>query len=100
MRITVEPNHPLAEILGKKLLGIEIVPQQEQTKMVSRAIKDAVKWVKEKETNDEDILKALKFYANKDNYWDQVEYGPGTISVIHMDMGERATEIIKKWKKE
>ena len=45
---TVEPNHPLAEILVKKLFGIEIAPRREQTKMVNRAIKAAVQWVEAK----------------------------------------------------
>ena len=40
----IKGNHPLAEILGKKLLGIEIVPKDEQAKMVNRAIKAAVEW--------------------------------------------------------
>jgi hypothetical protein len=45
----VKGNHPLAEILGKKLLGIEIVPKEEQVKMVNRAIKAAVEWVDKRE---------------------------------------------------
>ncbi len=44
MSINVKPNHPLAEILAKKLFSIEIVPQKEQTRMVNRAIKAAVQW--------------------------------------------------------
>ena len=42
MSINVKPNHPLAELLAKKLFGIEGVPVKEQTKMVNRAIKAAV----------------------------------------------------------
>lgn len=45
--ITVQPNHPLAELLACKLFGIEGVPQKEQTRMVNRAIKAAVKWYEE-----------------------------------------------------
>ena len=41
---TVQPNHPLAELLGRQLIGIEIVPKKEQTLMVKRAIQTAVKW--------------------------------------------------------
>ncbi len=42
--MNVPPNHPLAELLATLLLGIEVVPQKEQRKMVTRAIKEAVKW--------------------------------------------------------
>ena len=45
----VEPNHPLAEILAKKLIGIEVVPQEEQRRMVKAAIRAAVEWAKENE---------------------------------------------------
>lgn len=43
--VTVKGNHPLAEILAKKLFGIETVPAAEQRRMVNRAIKAAVKYV-------------------------------------------------------
>ena len=42
----VKGNHPVAEILAKKLSGIEIVPAAEQRKMVNRAIKAAVEYLK------------------------------------------------------
>lgn len=38
----VKGNHPLAEILAKKLFGISDVPRAEQRKMVRRAIKAGV----------------------------------------------------------
>lgn len=38
----MEPNHPLAELLAKKLMGIEVVSPQEQRKMVHEAIRAAV----------------------------------------------------------
>jgi len=41
-------QHPLTEILGKKLLGIESVPKEEQSKMVGRAIKAAVEFYENK----------------------------------------------------
>lgn len=44
----VNGNHPMAEILGKKLFGIESVPKEEQKRMISRAIKEAVKMYDEK----------------------------------------------------
>ncbi len=40
----VKPNHPLQELLGKLLFGIEVVPVAEQRRMVNRACKEAVKW--------------------------------------------------------
>ena len=40
----VKGNHPLAEVIAKKLSGISIVPLSEQNKMVSRACMAAVKW--------------------------------------------------------
>lgn len=43
MSIVVK-THPLAEILAKKLFGIEGVPKSEQTKMVRRSIKAAVEF--------------------------------------------------------
>ncbi|MCP3921694.1 MAG: hypothetical protein GY714_03825 [Desulfobacterales bacterium] len=43
MSITVK-KHPLAEILSKKLFGIETVPVKEQKRMVNRAIKAAVEY--------------------------------------------------------
>jgi len=43
---SVEPHHPLAELLGQLLHGIEIVPPKEQGRMVSRACREAVKWHK------------------------------------------------------
>ena len=40
--------HPLAEILSRKLLGIESVPKEEQTKMIQRAILAGVNYHTEK----------------------------------------------------
>jgi hypothetical protein len=37
-------HHPLAELLARKLSGIESVPPKEQTRMVNRAIRAAVQW--------------------------------------------------------
>ena len=42
--MNVKGNHPLAEILAKKLFSIETVPAMEQAKMVRRAIKAAVEY--------------------------------------------------------
>ena len=43
----VKGNHPLAEIIAKKLFSIENVPKEEQRKMVQRAIKAAIKYHEE-----------------------------------------------------
>lgn len=64
--MVIKGNHPLAEILAKKLFGIESVPPKEQTIMVRRAINAAVEWY---ETQIKLMDKALEFYANEDN-WD------------------------------
>ena len=43
--MNVQPNHSLAELLGCRLMGIEIVPKKEQTAMVKGAIRAALGWV-------------------------------------------------------
>ncbi len=45
-------KHPLAEILSKKLFGIENVPKKEISMMVYRAIKAAVKYHDAKMENE------------------------------------------------
>lgn len=47
----VKGNHPLAEIIAKKLFGIEQdgIPKEYRTKMVRSAVKSAVKWSDDKE---------------------------------------------------
>ena len=40
----VKGNHPLAEIIAKKLFGISSVPKAEQDKMINRACKEAVEY--------------------------------------------------------
>ncbi len=42
--MNVKGNHPLSEIIAKKLFGIETVPPREAAKMVSRACRAAVEW--------------------------------------------------------
>ena len=41
-------THPLAEIIARKLSGIDTVPPTEQRRMVSRAITAAVKYHEDK----------------------------------------------------
>jgi hypothetical protein len=43
-------SNPLAEILSKKLMGIENVPKAEMTKMVNRAIKAAIEYTNQNDT--------------------------------------------------
>lgn len=40
----VKSNHPLAEILAKKLFGFEGVPVVEQKRMINRAISAAIEY--------------------------------------------------------
>ena len=44
----VSPHHPLAELLAKKLSGVECVPFREQQRMVQGAIRAAVAWHEER----------------------------------------------------
>jgi len=44
--MTVKGNHPLAEILAKKLFSLESVPIKEQHRMLNRAIKAGVEYHK------------------------------------------------------
>ena len=55
-RMKVKGNHPLTELLAKKLFGISGVPKEEQERMVSRAIRAAVKWHEERVGQYEDQL--------------------------------------------
>ena len=41
---TVKGNHPLSEIIAKKLFGIKSVPPLEAERMISRACRAAVEW--------------------------------------------------------
>ena len=40
----VNGNHPLAEVIAKKLFGITTVQKDEQERMINRACKAAVEW--------------------------------------------------------
>jgi hypothetical protein len=44
----VKGNHPLAEVIAKKLFSIESVPNDEKRRMVNSACNAAVKWHEEK----------------------------------------------------
>ena len=59
-KMNIQPNHPLAELLGCKLMGIEIVPKKEQTAMVKGAIRAALRWVKDYESLKETQITELE----------------------------------------
>lgn len=42
--MNVKGNHPLAEVISRKLFGIGNVPKAEQDRMINRAIKAAIEW--------------------------------------------------------
>jgi hypothetical protein len=44
LRMEVRGNHPLAEIIAKKLFAISVVPADEAEEMISRAARAAVEW--------------------------------------------------------
>ena len=46
INMNVKPHHPLQEILACALFGIEGMPQKEQRKMVQKATKAALEYVK------------------------------------------------------
>ena len=48
----VKGNHPLAEIIARKLSGITMVPPIEAEKMVGRACKAAVEWYENNPTKE------------------------------------------------
>ena len=57
---TVQPDYPLAEILAGKLMGIEVVPVKEASKMVRNAVKAAIEWAIELQTSRDALLKACE----------------------------------------
>lgn len=70
MSKTVEPNHPLVEMLARKLSGIEGVPPKEAKKMVGRAMTSAEKWARklQAELDKERIAsKKLQIEINRRN---------------------------------
>lgn len=61
----VKGNHPLAEIIAKKLFSIESVPAAEQRKMVNRACKAAVEYNQQLEQQLKVMLKYAEMYKNR-----------------------------------
>lgn len=57
--ISVQPHHPLAELLAKCLFGIEIIPPKYIKREVNRAIREAVKWHEKDVEQMKDILKEI-----------------------------------------
>ena len=72
--------HPLGEILSRKLFGIETVPKAEQTKMVRRAIKAAMKFYDEQLPKS--ITKDGKEVKTGDTVWVMGSLKSHTATVI------------------
>ena len=53
MSIVVKGNHPLAEIIARKLFGINSVSNKERDAMVSRCVKEACCYVERLESDNE-----------------------------------------------
>ena len=61
----VKGNHPLAEILAKKLFSIETVPAKEQKRMVNRAINAGVEYHKAEIKKLENANETLSFQTSE-----------------------------------
>lgn len=53
-------THPLADIIAKRLFGIETVPVKEQRKMVNRAVKSACEYHDSKITDKEGLVEMIR----------------------------------------
>ena len=88
--MTVKGNHPLAEIIARKLIGIESVPSAEQRKMVNRAVKAAVEYHEAELESKRKII----------SVWDYIfgDYGPTAIAekikTLQADI-ERKDEVLR-----
>jgi len=56
--MNVKPHHPLTELLGQLLFGIETIPPKYIKRAVNRAIKEAVLW------HESEIKKLRDSYKN------------------------------------
>jgi len=88
--MTIKGNHPLAEIIARKLFGIESVPSAEQRKMVNRAVKAAVEYHEAELESKRKII----------SVWDYIfgDYGPTAIAekikTLQADI-ERKDEVLR-----
>lgn len=41
-----------------------------------------------------EIIEVLQFYANRENYYDSIEFGPNLISEIEDDRGKKAIALL------
>jgi hypothetical protein len=69
--MTVRGNHPLAEVIAKKLSGIEMCPVTEQIMMAGRACKAAVAWHKEEVEALEARITELEVLAERIIDWSE-----------------------------
>jgi len=72
--MTVKGNHPLAEIIARKLFCIESVPVAEQGKMLRRSVKAAVEYhdgevQKLKDLLTEVVSSTLGWQATDERMW-------------------------------
>lgn len=61
MSLVVKGNHPLAEVIAKRLFGIENTPKEYQQRMVNSACAEAVKW------HEKDVMSIKQFYLRRMN---------------------------------
>ena len=72
--MTVKGNHPLAEIIARKLFCIESVPVAEQRKMLRKAVKAAVEYhdgevQKLKDLLTEVVYSTMRQQATDERMW-------------------------------
>lgn len=97
--MNVKGNHPLAEIIAKKLFGIEgDLPKDEKTKMVNRACKSAIEWHhKEMVTTkkDERPWGNFQIIQKEPGYWvKRIEVNPGARLSLQYHMGRSEEWIV------
>lgn len=95
----VHPHHPLMELLGQLLHGIETVNAKEQGRMVSRACREAVRWHKDQVERDPLDGKPMAFavYCPIGHEFDFLVY---TEELEAQDQaGEMGTEVIPLYPK-
>ena len=72
--MTVKGHHPIAEIVARKLSGIETMPPEVTRTMVNNAARAATEYAEKLEAERARLREALAVYADKKN-WKRDEYG-------------------------
>jgi len=101
MSVTVKPNHPLSEVVARKLHGISGVSADEQRRMVQRAA-IAVADIYDKTFNDlieasDRVLAAMQEFHDGDAMNDARLYDNLTGACLNL---RRAVSLIKKVRNE